>query len=68
MCKKTFATSKIDPLHQLSYDVLGLPVGVDAAVGEYVGGEVCKLDEAVDRRPHRVRLARARHTVEREGP
>ena len=47
--------------------MLRLPIGVDAAVGENVGGEVGELDEAVNRRPHGVRLAGAGHSGEREG-
>ena len=47
--------------------MLRLPIGVDAAVGENVRGEVGELDEAVDRRPHGVSLARAGHPGEREG-
>ena len=53
---------------ELAYDVLRFPVGVDSTVGEDVGGEVGELDEAVDRRPHGVRLPGAGHAREREGP
>ena len=51
----------------LANDVLRLPIGVDATVGEDLRGEVGELDEAVDRRPHGVSLAGAGHPGEREG-